>query len=128
MAKYSIDISCVAITTDMNKGKMMILSTEQDKVVFPILSVNKTNISNINDSIVSLMQKYLMTSSIELSPQIITLNSPHIPNTKPHHLNIIAGFLVKENIKYFDSYWIEFNYESPSTHTPLILDVIQKLR
>jgi hypothetical protein len=106
----------------------MVLSLSPDKVVLPQLTVNKDNINTITESVISLMQKYLMTSSIELSPQIISLNSPHILKPNNHHLGVVAGFLIKEDIKYFDSFWLSFNYESNTEYSPLILEVIQKLR
>jgi hypothetical protein len=128
MSKYSIDIHCIAITTDIANGKFMVLSIEPDKITLPILSVTKENADSLNESVTTLMQKYLMTNQVELSPQIISLNSTQIKHTKKNHLNIVAAFLIKENIKYFDSFWIEFDYENNSEYSGLILDVIQKLR
>lgn len=128
MSKYAIDIYCVAVTTDISNGKIMVLSTKPEQVCFPTLSINEENVTSVTESIITLMQKYLMTNQVELSPQIISLNSSYIENKKKNTINIVAGFLIKENIKHFDSFWLEFNYDTHYEHSGLILDVIQKLR
>lgn len=129
MSKYNIDIYCVAITTNIENNKIYILSTDKDTIRFPFLEINNTNVDSIDSSVIDHMRKFLMTSHIELIPQIISANCSLIKQRRKHTLNIVYGFLLKENIKQFDSYWIDFDYQNPKTeYSNLIFEVIQKLK
>lgn len=129
MSKYNIDIYCVAITTDIEKNKIYVLSTDQNKIQFPLLEVNSSNIESIEKNVIEHMRKFLMTSHIELIPQIISAHCPAIPARKKSTVNMVYGFLVKEGIKHFDSYWIDFDYNQPNTeYVGLIFEVVQKLK
>ena len=129
MSKYNIDIYAVAITTNIENGGVYVLSLDETKIVFPYLEINSTNVESIDNSMVDLMRRFLMTSSIELIPQIITLNSNIIKSRKHHSMNVVYGFLIKEGIKHFDSHWLSFDFQNPNTeYSPLIFEVVQKLK
>jgi hypothetical protein len=130
MSKYNIDVYCVAITTDMQNGKAFVLSTKPDKIELPLIEIDNKNVDNTYKVLVSSVQRYLMTHELELSPQIINLNSSNIAPRKKQTINVIAGFLVKENVKHFDSYWIEFNLTDPNPgqFNGAVLETIQRLQ
>jgi hypothetical protein len=129
MTPLNIDAYAVAITTNMNDHKIYVLSTQSDSIVFPLVEVDNTNIEQIDDYMVDYMRKFLMTNPIELSPQIIKLHSTFIKPRTTNTINTVYGFLVKEGIKNFDSYWINFDYQNPNTeYVNLIFEVMQKLK
>lgn len=130
MSKYSITIHCVAVSTDLAKEKAVIFSLDEKDLRFPFVEINNTNLEQIDRAVIQEMQKYLMTSEIELIPQIITLNCSLLKNIKrKHSLDIVYGFLIKEGIKNFNSYWIEIDFKNmPQTYANLIFEVIQKLK
>ena len=129
MSKFNIDIYSVAITTNMEDGKVYVLSTEQDKIILPFIEVKSSNIDSIDADVVESMRRFLMTSSVELIPQIISVHTPTIKPRKKSTVNTVYGFLIKEGIKHFDSYWIDFDYQTPNTeYASLIFEVIQKLK
>jgi hypothetical protein len=129
MSKFNIDIYSVAITTNIEDGKVYILSTQEDKIVFPFIEVISTKIESIDTDVIESMRRFLMTSSVELIPQIISVHTPTIKSRKKNTVNMVYGFLIKEGIKHFDSYWINFDYQQPNTeYANLIFEVIQKLK
>lgn len=129
MSKYNIDIYSVVITTNIENNQIYVLSTEENTISFPYLEVNSTNVKSIDDSVIEHMRKFLMTNHVELFPQIICMNSSDIPSRKKNTINVVYGFIVKEGIKQFDSYWVEFDYEKPNMqYVNLIFEVIQKLK
>ena len=131
MTKYSVNIHCVAISTELSKEKAFIFSLSEKDIVFPVIEINNSNLSDIDQTVIREMQKYLMTNPLELVPQIITLNCETLKeNKKKHTLDIVYGFLVKEGIKNFNSYWIEIDFYNMSAlkYPNLIFEVIQKLK
>jgi hypothetical protein len=131
MSKYNIDIHIVAISTNLSIEKAFVLSKHETDIVFPTLSIDNTNVSNIDKNIIEIMQKYLMTSELELIPQIISLNKTDLnkSSSKKNTLNIVYGFLIKEGIRNFDSYWIEINFaDTKHPYSNLLFEVIQKIK
>lgn len=127
--KFNIDISCVVITTDMTNGKIFILSLDPETLKFPILTIDKNNSSDIHQALVDTIKRYLMTNDMELTPQIINMNHSALAGKKKTVLNAVAGFLIKENVKNFDSHWIDFDFKtSTSALNPVIFEVIQRLQ
>lgn len=131
MSKFNINVHIVAISTNLSIAKAFVLSTNETEILFPTLSIDNTNVDNIDKNITEMMQKYLMTSELELVPQIISLNKPDLnkPSSKKNTLNIVYGFLIKEGIRNFDSYWIEINFaDIKHPYTNLLFEVIQKIK
>jgi len=131
MSKYNIDIHIVAVSTNLSIEKAFVLSKNETDIVFPTLSIDNTNVNNIDKNIIEIMQKYLMTSELELIPQIITLNKTDLNKSsgKKNTLNIVYGFLIKEGIRNFDSYWIEINFaDIKHPYANLLFEVIQKIK
>jgi len=131
MSKYNIDIHIVAVSTNLSIEKAFVLSKNETDIVFPTLSIDNTNVDNIDKNIIEIMQKYLMTSELELIPQIITLNKTDLNKSsgKKNTLNIVYGFLIKEGIRNFDSYWIEINFaDIKHPYANLLFEVIQKIK
>ncbi len=129
MSKFNIDAYCVAITTNLEENKTYILSTTENSIEFPVLEIDTKNANSIDNSLIDHMRKFLMTSQFELSPQIVSANSTIIKPRKKNTINLVYSFLIKENVKNFDSHWISFNFQNPSTeYAGLIFEVIQKLK
>lgn len=129
MSKFNIDAYCVAITTKLEENKTYVLSTKENSIEFPMLEIDTTNVNSIENSLIDHMRKFLMTNHFELSPQIVSANSIIIKSRKKNTVNLVYAFLVKEDIKNFDSHWISFDFQNPSTeYAGLIFEVIQKLK
>lgn len=129
MSKFNIDAYCVAITTNLEENKTYILSTKENSIEFPMMEITTTNVNSIENSLIDHMRKFLMTNHFELSPQIVSANSIIIKSRKKNTVNLVYAFLVKEDIKNFDSHWISFDFQNPSTeYAGLIFEVIQKLK
>lgn len=129
MSKFNIDLYSVAITTNVDDGKIYILSTKPDEISFPLLELTNSNLNTIDNDLVEYMRKFLMTHPLELSPQLMTINSADIQPRKKNTINVVYAFLVKEGIKNFDSYWINFDYHQvDAKYAGLIFRIIQKLK
>lgn len=130
MSKYNINVHIVAISTNLSVEKAFVLSTNETEIIFPTLQIDNTNTDNIDETVIKMMQKYLMTSELELIPQIISLNKKELNNNlKKNTLNTVYGFLIKEGIRNFDSYWIEINFaDIKHKYTGLLFEVIQKIK
>jgi hypothetical protein len=126
LKSFKLKAQCVAITTKIEEQKVYILSISENDIIFPTLDIDKKNIGDLDKTVIENMKHFLMTNDLELAPQIIKI----VPNEdNPNMIDIIYGFLIKEDIKYFNSYWINFNYQQPdSKHANLIFEVMQKLK
>lgn len=125
MNEFILKAECVAITTNIEEQKIFVLSLEEQRLVLPILDITKDNIESIDKNVIQNMKKFLMTNDLELAPQIIKI----YPNKDSSTLHIVYAFLIKENIRHFDSHWINFDYNNPKIeHSDLIFEVVQKLK
>jgi hypothetical protein len=111
----------------MESGVVSILSESKDKVSLPYIRLNSENCIDINTTIASQIASYIPINYMELTPQIVTINSTNIP-IKDKTLNSVCGCLVKENISPVNTYWIPFDYNNPGEYAKLLIEVIQKLQ
>lgn len=130
MSKYNVNIHIIAISTNLSVEKAFVLSTNETEIIFPTLQIDNTNVDNIDTAVIKTMQKYLMTSELELIPQVIGLNKQDLNNNlKKNTLNTVYGFLIKEGIRNFDSYWIEIDFaDIQHKYASLLFEVIQKIK
>lgn len=127
--KFTVKINCVVLTTNIALNKKYVLSIDSNKMVLPSLVLSYDNLTdnNLQDSIVQFLKQYVFVSDIELFPQLINLHSNHI-TTDNQTLNTVYGFLINQTNSLNNAYWIEFDYLQPVELTPLLVEVIQKLR
>lgn len=127
---FNINIHCVVLTTNIPLNKKYVLSLNNNEIALPSFALKVDHLSDktkFNDNIISFLKEYIFVSDIELFPELISLNSVNI-NGEPNCLNVVYGFLVNYSNSLNNCYWVEFDYLNPVEHTPLLIEVIQKLK
>jgi hypothetical protein len=127
---FNVNIHCVVLTTNIPLNKKYVLSLNENQIVLPSFGLKPDHVLDKNkfeDKIITFLKEYIFVSDIELFPQLISLNSANI-DAEPNQLNVIYGFLVNYSNSLNNCYWTEFDYLSPTEHTPLLIEVIQKLQ
>lgn len=126
---FRININAVIFSTDIPNNKKYVLSTNDKDIQFPVLTLDKTNISSINTNLINYLKNYVFVSDLELLPQIISTHSELISvNDDIPTLNMIYGFVINHTGSLNNSYWIEFDYLNTVPYSSIIFEVIQKLK
>jgi hypothetical protein len=127
---FKVNIHCVVFSTDIAHNKKYILSTNDEKIEFPVLLLNKDNSLSINENLISFLKNHIYVNDLELIPQIINVNSEFIKNTDldTPTLNMIYGFIVSHSNSLNNTHWVEFDFLKPNEYSNIIFEVIQKLR
>ncbi|NDC71876.1 MAG: hypothetical protein EBZ62_00275 [Sphingobacteriia bacterium] len=108
------------------------MSTQNEEIVFPSFGLTIENVTDLDNHIIKFLKEYIFVSDLELSPQLITLNSIHmIKNNieeEKNQLNTVYGFIVNHTNSINNCYWTYFDYTQPMTYSNLLFEVIQKLK
>lgn len=128
--KFSINLHCAIISTDIPVNKKYVLSTDKNLINLPIIKFNKNIKNNIDEYLIKeLRSNYIFVNELELMPQLISLHYAILEKNE-NEIDVLYGFLVNHtnNINDNNCYWVEFDYLETNTHTLLLCDVIQRLR
>lgn len=126
---FTLKINCLVIGTDIKNGKQYILSTDSNEIMFPVFELDNTTKLDVEKSVISYLNNYIMCNELELMPQIITLHSEAFPKTKKKNvINSVYASVVNKDSQINNCYWIEFNFSEPIIYSNLIFEAIQKLK
>lgn len=125
---FNINAHCILFGVNERLNKRCILSTNQEEIVFPVLSFDESSILKINESIIAFLKNYIFVNELMLIPQVINLNSPTL-NQNTVTLEMVFGFIVDYNssIDPSKAFWIDFDPMKESKLSPIIFETIQKL-
>jgi hypothetical protein len=124
---FSITINCVVFSTNINLNKRFVLSLEENTIKLPSFELSTQDLDNIEHKIMDYLKSILFVNDLELLPQLININSKIL--SKDHsHLNIIYGFIVSHTNSLNNSHWVEFELLQEQTYSPLLFEVMQKLK
>ena len=84
-------------------------------------------LAEIESSLMSFLKQYIFVNDLELMPQLININSP-ILSKNSDDLNIVYGFIVPYTESINNGYWVEFQILQEQKYSPLLFEVMQKLR
>lgn len=125
---FNINIHCILFGVNELLNKRCILSLNKDEIVFPVLSLDESNVLKINESIISFLKNYIFVNDLILIPQIINLNA-QLLNKDSNTLEMVFGFVVDYNSSIDQSkvFWIDFNPMVETKLSPIIFETMQKL-
>jgi hypothetical protein len=117
----------VVFSTNINLNKRFVLSLEENTIKLPSFELSTQDLDNIEHKIMDYLKSILFVNDLELLPQLININSKIL--SKDHsHLNIIYGFIVSHTNSLNNSHWVEFELLQEQTYSPLLFEVMQKLK
>jgi hypothetical protein len=126
---FRINIHSIIFSVDIINNKRYVLSTDENKIEFPIITLDKQTILSINSTLIKNIKNYVYVSDLELLPQLITPHSKQIPNEdSTPTINMIYGFIINYTTSINNSYWIEYNYIDSHKYSDIIIETIQKLK
>lgn len=126
---FTVKINCLVIGTDLKNGKQYILSTDSSDIVFPVFELDNNTKSDIEKSVISYLNNYIVCNELELMPQLITLHSEYFPKTKKKNMiNSVYSSVVNKDSQINNSHWIEFDFSEPTIYSNLIFEAIRKLK
>lgn len=126
---FTVEIHCLVIGTDLKNGKQYILSLNPNDIQFPVFDLDNHSKLDIEKSVISHLNQYIICNELELMPQLINLHSEHFPKTKKKNIiHSVYASVVNKDSQINNSFWIEFNFSEPVIYSNLILEAIQKLK
>lgn len=124
--KFTLEASCIVVSTSLIDGKIAVLSLDKDQIVLPTISLDTTTISSIDNTLIDFVQTLVAISSIYIVPQLVSVK---LKENDPDTVVVNYGFLIPEQVASVKSHWLEFNYMNPQTqYANTITEVIQKLK
>lgn len=126
---YNINLNCVVFSTNITLNQRLILSINKNEIVLPCLSLNNAILSDgIQDSLIKFLKQYVFVSDLELLPQLISMHSSIIESENNNTINAVYGFLIKHTESINNAFWLQFEILKEQKYSPLLFEVIQKLR
>jgi len=126
--KYTVNIQCVVLSTDIPNNKQFVLSLSQDQIQFPNFVCNSDFLKNTETYLVDYLKKYIYVNDIELLPQLINIDTKYISDNEDT-LNMIYGFITsKTNSIGNGACWFEFIYQEPNPYSNILFEVTQRLK
>lgn len=126
--KYTINIQCVVLSTDIANNKQFVLSLSKDQIEFPSFQCDSNFLNDTEEYLIQYLKQYIFVSDIELLPQLINLDTKYISNNDDT-INIIYGFITTKTSSIgSDANWFEFDYQQPNPYSNILFEVTQKLK
>lgn len=126
---FSVKINCIVFSTNIHLNQRSVLSLKPDSLVIPSFELNLSHLDNIEYEIIKFLKTLVFVNDIELLPQLININSKILSsNNDTQELNIIYGSIINHTNNINNAYWLSFDILQENIYSPLIFEVIQKLR
>lgn len=124
---FNIKIHCVIFSTNINFNKRYILSLDENNIVFPSFDLTTDHLDNLDKKIIEFVKSFVFVSDLELLPQIITLHHDAV-STGTNVVDVIYGFIINHTESTNNAHWLEFELLQEQKLSPVLFEVIQKLR
>jgi len=124
---FDVKINCVVFSTNINMNKRYVLSMDAENIVFPSFDLTPEHLENTEYTIIQFLKNLVLVNDLELLPQLININSKSL-SINTAELNIIYGFIVNHTHNINNAYWIEFELLKEQKYSPLLFEVMQKLK
>lgn len=124
---FDVKINCVVFSTNINMNKRYVLSMDTENIVFPSFDLTPEHLENTEYTIIQFLKNLVLVNDLELLPQLININSKSL-SSNTAELNIIYGFIVSHTHNINNAHWIEFELLKEQKYSPLLFEVMQKLK
>lgn len=124
---FDVKINCVVFSTNINMNKRYVLSMDTENIVFPSFDLTLEHLENTEYTIIQFLKNLVLVNDLELLPQLININSKSL-SSNTTELNIVYGFIVSHTHNINNAHWIEFELLKEQKYSPLLFEVMQKLK
>jgi hypothetical protein len=124
---FNLKIHCVVFSTNINLNKRFVLSSDPNNIVFPCFDLSIEHLKDINHQIIEFLKSFVFVSDLELLPQIINIHHGDL-SENPNDINTVYGFIINHTDSLNNAHWIEFELLKEQKISPVLFEVIQKLR
>lgn len=93
---FTVEIHCLVIGTDLKNGKQYILSLNPNDIQFPVFDLDNHSKLDIEKSVISHLNQYIICNELELMPQLINLHSEHFPKLRKKYYSFSLCFCSKQ--------------------------------
>jgi len=124
---FNVKIHFVVFSTNINLNKRFVLSLDQNNIIFPYFDLAIEHLNDIEHQIIDFLKGFVFVSDLELLPQIINIHHSDL-SENPNDINAIYGFVINHTDSLNNAHWVEFELLKEQKISPILFEVIQKLR